>query len=66
MPLSRCRYCHKSIPNIYHKYHEQSQCLVMRKLRGDSDMIMRELPSVDPVPVKGKHQKRLLEFFILS
>lgn len=34
MPLSRCRHCGKMIPNIFHKYHEEVQCLVMRQKKG--------------------------------
>jgi hypothetical protein len=62
VPLSKCRYCGKKVPNIFHKYHEQVSCLVMRKKRGDVDMIMRELPKVQdqPEPV-DKGQKRLFE-----
>jgi len=32
MPMSRCRYCGKMIPNIFHKYHEEQACRVRRGL----------------------------------
>ena len=35
MPLSKCRFCGKKVPNIFHKYHEQVQCVVARKARGE-------------------------------
>lgn len=50
MPLSRCRFCGKKLPNPYRKHHEKYSCLVMRKLRGDADMMFRELPRVVAEP----------------
>ncbi len=35
MPLSKCRFCGKKVPNIFHKYHESVQCVVARKMRGE-------------------------------
>jgi N-formylglutamate amidohydrolase len=35
MPLSKCRFCGKMIPNPYHKRHEQFTCVQMRIQRGD-------------------------------
>lgn len=64
MPLSKCRICGKRVPNPYRQHHEKVTCLKMRKLRGDQDMLMRELPKVtkpkeETLP-KGQH--RLLEW----
>ena len=33
MPLSRCKFCGKKVPNIYHKFHEEQQCLVKKGVR---------------------------------
>ena len=44
--MSECRICGKPVPSIYRKNHEKYQCLRMRKLRGDPDMLQRELPKV--------------------
>ena len=35
MPLSKCRYCGKMIPNPYRLYHEKVACIVARQLRGE-------------------------------
>ena len=63
MPLSKCRYCGKKVTNPYRPYHENVLCLVMRRKRGDSDVIFREvLPKVLPnEEVKDKAQKKLFE-----
>lgn len=45
--MSKCRICGKSIPSIYRKRHETMMCLRMRKLRGDANMLFRELPKTD-------------------
>jgi hypothetical protein len=35
MPLSKCRFCGKKVPNPYRPYHEKVQCIVARKARGE-------------------------------
>lgn len=62
--ISHCRIYLKPIPSIYRKWHEKYQCLVMRKQRGDPDVIHRKvLPRVNPIlPVGNPFQRRLLEF----
>jgi hypothetical protein len=35
MPLSKCRFCFKKVPNPYRPYHERVQCIVARKARGE-------------------------------
>lgn len=62
MPLSECHYCHKKIPNLFHKHHEQVTCLEMRRRKGL--LLWRDLPKVPkpfevPVP---KGQTRLMQF----
>lgn len=60
MPLSKCRHCGKMIPNPYHKYHEEKQCLVMRKRKGE---LWLTLPHVEPPKSKeDEGQTKLLEF----
>lgn len=35
MPLSKCRFCGKKVPNPYRPYHERVQCVAARKARGE-------------------------------
>lgn len=35
MPLSKCRFCGKMVPNPFRPYHERDQCIVARKARGE-------------------------------
>lgn len=35
MPLSKCHFCGKKVPNPYRPYHEKVQCIVARKVRGE-------------------------------
>lgn len=60
VPLSRCKYCKKWIPNIFHKYHETVQCLETRRRRG---VPWLNLPRVQPAPPRPRDplQKRLFE-----
>ena len=51
MPLSKCRFCGKKVPNPYRPYHEKVQCIVARKARGEY---------VDP-EVRKRQLKRELE-----
>jgi len=63
--MSHCRICGKRIPSIYRQNHERYRCLRMRKLRGDSDILMRELPKVEPIEEQVEPgQQRLLSFLI--
>jgi hypothetical protein len=35
MPMSKCRFCGKMIPNPYHKNHEARMCIQGRISRGE-------------------------------
>lgn len=61
--MSNCRICGKKIPSLFRPYHEKIMCLRMRKLRGDADVLMRELPKISkPLEEIEPGQKRLNEF----
>ena len=33
--MSTCRFCGKAVPSMYRRFHEERQCKVMRRRRGD-------------------------------
>jgi len=51
MPLSKCRFCGRKVPNLYRPYHERVLCVVARKARGEY---------VDP-EVRRRREKRECE-----
>jgi len=52
------------IPNIYHRFHEEKQCLVMRKKRGD---LWLALPKVSDKPdPSDPDQTKLLAFGVVK
>ena len=65
--MTKCRICGKTVRSIYRKRHETVLCLKMRKERGDTDMLCRELPKTNftqniELP---KGQKKLLACVII-
>ena len=46
MPLSKCPYCGKKVPNIFRQYHMRAQCRVMRARRGET--LPEERPAKEP------------------
>ena len=62
MPMSKCKHCGKMIPNIFHKYHEEKQCLEMRRRKGE--LLWRELPKVKKSSSQddSEGQRKLLSF----
>lgn len=53
MPLSKCRFCGKKVPNPYRPYHERVLCIAARKSRGEY---------VDPQALKLQRKLERLKF----
>jgi len=58
LPLSKCKHCGKKIPNPFHKFHEEKQCLEMRRKKGE--FLHKVLPHVEKPKPKINHN--LLDF----